>query len=62
MVAMLFCHIGGAASVRDINNGLTGTTGNLSHFGVNRVPSKSSLSYINKTGRQSCSKPYILSS
>lgn len=45
---MLFCHIGGAASVRDISNGLTSTTGNLSHLGVSRVPSKSSLSYINK--------------
>lgn len=49
LVAMLFCHIGGAASVRDISNGLTSTTGNLSHLGVNRVPCKSSLSYINKT-------------
>jgi len=48
LVAMLFCHIGGAASVRDISNGLTSTTGNLSHLGVGRVPSKSSLSYINK--------------
>jgi len=48
LVAMLFCHIGGAASVRDISNGLTSTTGNLSHLGVDRVPSKSSLSYINR--------------
>ena len=48
LVAMLFCHIGGAASVRDISNGLTSTTGNLSHLGVDRVPCKSSLSYINK--------------
>ena len=49
LVAMLFCHIGGAASVRDISNGLTSTTGNLSHLGVDRVPCKSSLSYINKS-------------
>lgn len=48
LVAMLFCHIGGAASVRDISNGLTSTTGNLSHLGIDRVPCKSSLSYINK--------------
>src|SRR5690606_12163748 len=48
LVAMLFCHIGGAASVGDISNGLTSTTGNLSHLGVDRVPSKSSLSYINR--------------
>jgi len=49
LVSMLFCHIGGAASVRDISNGLTSTTGNLSHLGIDRVPCKSSLSYINKT-------------
>lgn len=49
LVAMLFCHIGGAAFVRNISNGLTSTTGNLSHLGVGRVPSKSSLSYINKS-------------
>ena len=48
LVAMLFCPIGGAASVRDISNGLTSTTGNLLHLGVDRVPCKSSLSYINK--------------
>jgi len=48
LVAMLFCHIGGAASVRDISNGLTSTTGNLSHLGVDRVPCKSSMSYSNK--------------
>src|SRR5690606_34036949 len=48
LVAMVFCHIGGAASVRDIRNGLTSTTGNLFHLGVDRVPSKSSLSYINR--------------
>ena len=49
LVAMLFCHVGGAASVRDISNGLTSTTGNLSHMGIDRVPSKSSLSYINRS-------------
>src|SRR5690606_5633353 len=48
LVAILCCHIGGAASERDVSNGLTSTTGNLSHLGVDRVPSKSSLSYINR--------------
>ena len=48
-VSMLFCHIGGASSVRDISNGLTSTTGNLSHLGIDRIPCKSSLSYINKS-------------
>lgn len=47
LVSMLFCHIGGACSVRDISNGLSSTTGNLSHLGVPLVPCKSSLSYMN---------------
>jgi len=47
LVSMLFCHIGGAASVSDISNGLNSTTGNLSHLGVFRVACKSSLSYMN---------------
>lgn len=47
-VSMLFCHIGGAGSLRDISNGLRSITGNLSHLGVSRVPCKSSLSYINE--------------
>lgn len=29
LVSMLFCHIGGASSVRDISNGLNSSTGNL---------------------------------
>lgn len=44
---MVFCHIGGACSVRDISNGLSSTTGNLSHLGISRVQCKSSLSYMN---------------
>lgn len=47
LVSMLFCHIGGACSVRDISNGLSSTTGNLNHLGISRVPCKSSLSYMN---------------
>ncbi|HMI01421.1 MAG TPA: DUF4372 domain-containing protein [Pedobacter sp.] len=37
LVCMLFCHIGGTGSVRDISNGLSSTTGNLSHLGISRV-------------------------
>lgn len=48
LVSMLFCHIGGAASVRDISQGLRSITGNINHLGIGRVPCKSSLSYINK--------------
>lgn len=45
---MLFCHFSSADSVRDISNGLRSTTGNMSHMGISRTPSKSNLSYINK--------------
>lgn len=45
---MLFCHIAKAGSVRDISNGLRSITGNISHLGMHKVPSKSSLSYINR--------------
>jgi hypothetical protein len=34
--------------VRDISNGLRSATGNLNHLGVNKAPSKSSISYQNK--------------
>jgi hypothetical protein len=36
-----------AKSLRDISNGLRSATGNLSHLGVLKAPSKSSMSYIN---------------
>lgn len=48
LVSMLFMQLAGATSLRDISNGLRSATGNLSHFGVHKAPSKSSLSYINK--------------
>jgi hypothetical protein len=35
-------------SLRDISNGLRSATGNLSHLGIEKAPSKSSISYINK--------------
>jgi len=38
----------GVNSVRDISNGLRISTVNLSHFGVLKAPSKSSVSYQNK--------------
>lgn len=43
----LFCHLSSADSVRDISNGLRSTTGNMSHMGISRTPSKSNLSYMN---------------
>lgn len=48
LVSMLFCHLSSADSVRDISNGLRSTTGNMSHLGISRSPSKSSISYINE--------------
>lgn len=47
LVSMLFCHLSSADSVRDISNGLRSTTGNMSHMGISRTPSKSNLSYMN---------------
>lgn len=48
LVSMLFCHLGKVSSLREISNGLLSATGNLNHLGVERAPSKSSLSYINQ--------------
>lgn len=48
MVSMLFCQFSKSQSVRDISNGLRSATGNLNHLGVERAPSKSSVSYQNK--------------
>ena len=49
MVSMLFCHFGKAHSIRDISYGLRSITGNVNHLGImERVPSRSSLSYINE--------------
>lgn len=48
LVAMLFCHFAKSQSVRDISNGLRSATGNLNHLGVQKAPSKSTISYQNK--------------
>lgn len=48
LVSMLFCQFAKSQSVRDISNGLRSATGNLNHLGVNRAPSKSTISYQNK--------------
>jgi hypothetical protein len=47
LVSMLFMQFANAKSLRDISNGLRSATGNLSHLGVHKAPSKSSMSYIN---------------
>ena len=48
LVSMLFCQFAKSQSVRDISNGLRSATGNLNHLGIQRAPSKSTISYQNK--------------
>jgi len=47
-VAMLFCHLARAESLREICYGLSCCNGKLVHLGVNRLPNKSTLSYANE--------------
>ena len=46
-VAMLFCQLSRADSLREICNGLACCIGKLSHLGVSGPPNKSTLSYAN---------------
>ena len=46
-VAMLFCHLAHADSLRIICNGLSSCLGKLKHLGISAAPSKSGLSYAN---------------
>ena len=48
LVSMLFCQFEKSQSVRDISNGLRSATGNLNHLGIDKAPSKSTISYQNK--------------
>ena len=49
LVSMLFLHLAKANSIREVTNGLKSITGNLNHLGItDKVPSRSSLSYINE--------------
>jgi len=48
LVSMLFMQLANAKSCRDITNGLLSATGDLNHLGVDKAPSKSSVSYMNK--------------
>ena len=47
-VAMLFCQLGQAHSLREICGGLAATEGKLKHLGVGRAPKRSTLSYANE--------------
>jgi hypothetical protein len=46
-VAMLFCQLGRAHSLREICNGLAASEGKLKHLGLPGAPSRSTLSYAN---------------
>ena len=45
-VAMMFCHLGDANSLREICGGLASSEGRLSHLGT-RIPARSTLAYAN---------------
>ncbi len=47
-VAMLFCQLAHADSLREICNGLTCCVGKLVHLGINGAPNKSTLAYANQ--------------
>jgi Domain of unknown function (DUF4372)/Transposase DDE domain len=47
-VAMLFCHLAHADSLRIICNGLSCCLGKLKHLGISEAPSKSGLAYANR--------------
>ena len=46
-VAMLFCQLAQAHSLREISDGLAITCGKLNHLGVKSSPPKSTLGYAN---------------
>jgi len=47
-VAMLFCHLGRAQSLREICGGLRATEGKLRHLGLPDAPKRSTLAYANE--------------
>jgi len=46
-VAMLFCHLGRAQSLREICGGLASVEGKLNHLGIDSAPARSTLAYAN---------------
>ncbi len=47
-VAMLFCQLGQAHSLREICGGLASCLGKLTHLGIDQAPCRSTLSYANE--------------
>jgi Domain of unknown function (DUF4372)/Transposase DDE domain len=48
MIAMLFCQLGHAQSLREITGGLAACEGKLRHLGVSAPPKRSTLAYANE--------------
>jgi hypothetical protein len=48
MIAMLFCQLGHAQSLREMTGGLAACEGKLRHLGVEDPPKRSTLSYANQ--------------
>jgi hypothetical protein len=48
LIAMLFCQLGHAQSLREITGGLAACEGKLRHVGVNAPPKRSTLAYANE--------------
>ena len=46
-VAMLFCQLAQARSLREISHGLASSVGKLRHLGIDTAPSRSTLAYAN---------------
>ncbi len=47
-IAMMFCQLGRAHSLREICHGLSSCEGKLSHLGIETAPHRSSLAYANQ--------------
>ena len=47
-IALLFCQLSGARSLREITGGLAASEGKLKHLGVPRAPTRSTLAYANQ--------------
>ena len=47
-IAMLFCQLGQARSLREICGGLAASEGKLKHLGLPEAPSRSTLAYANE--------------
>ena len=47
-IAMLFCQLGQARSLREIHEGLRASEGKLRHLGLCEAPARSTLAYANQ--------------